>query len=65
MLQIEIFSGNKNIITMNQTHHKKFHCIYLLHFYPFDTQESILHMFAFLLAYVVKVMMIVNYYTDC
>ena len=23
---------------MNQTHDKKFHCTYLLHFYPFDTQ---------------------------
>ena len=25
---------------MNQTHSKKFHCIYLLHYYPFDTQVS-------------------------
>ena len=23
---------------MNQTHSKKFHCTYLLHYYPFDTQ---------------------------
>ena len=23
---------------MNQTHDKKFHCTYLLHYYPFDTQ---------------------------
>ena len=27
------------MITMNQTHSKKFHCTYLLHYYPFDTQE--------------------------
>ena len=23
---------------MTQTHSKKFHCKYLLHYYPFDTQ---------------------------
>ena len=23
---------------MSQTHSKKFHCTYLLHYYPFDTQ---------------------------
>ena len=23
---------------MNQTHSKKFHCTYLLHYYPFDAQ---------------------------
>ena len=23
---------------MNQTYNKKFHCTYLLHYYPFDTQ---------------------------
>ena len=38
-LQIEIFKGQDNMITMNQTHSKKFHCTYLLHYYPFDTQE--------------------------
>ena len=27
---------------MTQTHSKKFHCIYLLHFYPFDTQVGLL-----------------------
>ena len=37
-LQIEIFSGDENLITMSQTHSKKFHCIYLLQYYPFDTQ---------------------------
>ena len=26
------------MITLNQTHSKTFHCIYLLHNYPFDTQ---------------------------
>ena len=25
---------------MTQTHSKKFHCTYLLHYYPFDTQVS-------------------------
>ena len=29
------------MITMNQTHDKKFHCTYLLHYYPFDTQVNI------------------------
>ena len=28
------------MITLNQTHSKKFHCTYLLHYYPFDTQVS-------------------------
>ena len=37
-LQIEIFRGDENQITMSQTHSKKFHCIYLLQYYPFDTQ---------------------------
>ena len=37
-IQIEIFKGDENIITMNQTHSKTFHCTYLLHYYPFDTQ---------------------------
>ena len=45
-LQIEIFKGQENMITMNQTHSKKFHCTYLLHYYPFDTQE---HCFLILL----------------
>ena len=36
--KIEIFKGEENIITMSQTHSKKFHCTYLLHYYPFDTQ---------------------------
>ena len=37
-LQIEIFKGEENIITMTQIHSKKFHCTYLIHYYPFDTQ---------------------------
>ena len=36
--KIEIFKGSENIVTMSQTHSKKFHCTYLLHYYPFDTQ---------------------------
>ena len=38
VVQIEVFKGEENMVTMNQTHDKKFHCTYLLHFYPFDTQ---------------------------
>ena len=38
--QIEIFQGEENMITMNQTHDKKFHCTYLIHYYPFDTQVN-------------------------
>jgi len=41
--QIEIFRGEENMITMTQTHSKKFHCTYLLHYYPFDTQVYLLH----------------------
>ena len=36
--EVEIFKGDENMITMNQTQSKKFHCTYLLHYYPFDTQ---------------------------
>ena len=36
--EIEIFQGKENRITMSQTHSKKFHCTYLLHYFPFDTQ---------------------------
>ena len=38
IIEIEIFNGGQNIITMSQTHSKKFHCTYLLHYYPFYTQ---------------------------
>ena len=36
--EVEIFEGRENRITMVQTYSKKFHCTYLLHNYPFDTQ---------------------------
>ena len=36
--EIEIFKGSENKITLNQTHSKEFHCTYLLHYFPFDTQ---------------------------
>ena len=48
LFQIEIFSGEDNILTMNQTHSKKFHCTYLLHYYPFDTQGNYSLQFTFL-----------------
>ena len=38
--EIEIFEGEENKITMNQTHSKKFQCTYLLQFFPFDTQVT-------------------------
>ena len=38
--KIEIFNGEENILTMNQTHSKTFHCTYLLHYYPFDSQVN-------------------------
>ena len=39
--EVEIFEGRENRITMVQTYSKKFHCTYLLHDYPFDTQVSL------------------------
>ena len=42
--EAEVFKGAENMITMIQTHSKKFHCTYLLHDFPFDTQVSIWHM---------------------
>ena len=39
--EIEIFKGEENKITMNQTHSKQFHCTYMLHYFPFDTQVLI------------------------
>ena len=36
--EAEVFKGSENIITLIQTHSKKFHCTYLLHDFPFDTQ---------------------------
>jgi hypothetical protein len=46
--EIDIFSGNKNTLTMQQTYTQQFQCKYHLHRYPFDTQvagESQLDMF--------------------
>ena len=40
--EIEVFEGKENRITMNQTHSKEFHCTYLLHFFPFDTQVMLM-----------------------
>ena len=37
--EIEIFEGAENKITMEQTQSKEFHCIYYLHYYPFDSQK--------------------------
>ena len=36
--EIEIFSGASNKLTIGQTYSKQFHCTYLLHYFPFDTQ---------------------------
>ena len=36
--EIEIFPGASNKLTIAQTYSKKFHCTYLLHYFPFDTQ---------------------------
>ena len=36
--EIEIFPGASNKLTMGQTYSKMFHCTYLLHYFPFDTQ---------------------------
>ena len=40
--EIEIFRGSENKLTMNQTDSKRFHCIYQLQNYPFDTQVRFL-----------------------
>ena len=36
--EIEIFKGEENKLTLNQTYTKVFQCTYLLQRYPFDTQ---------------------------
>ena len=36
--EAEIFEGSENKITLSQTYSKRFHCTYLLHDFPFDTQ---------------------------
>ena len=39
--EAEIFEGNENKITLAQIYSKRFHCNYLLHDFPFDTQVFI------------------------
>ena len=36
--EIEHFKGAENKLTLNQTYSTSFHCIYLIHYFPFDTQ---------------------------
>ena len=36
--EAEIFEGGANKISLIQTDSKRFHCTYLLHNFPFDTQ---------------------------
>ena len=36
--EAEIFEGSENKITLIQTRSIQFHCTYLLHDFPFDTQ---------------------------
>ena len=38
--EAEIFEGAENKITLTQTYSKRFHCTYLLHDFPFDTQVT-------------------------
>ena len=35
-----IFEGAENKLTISQTYSKSFHCTYLLHYFPFDTQVT-------------------------
>ena len=42
--EIEIFRGNDNKLTMNQTYSKEFQCTYLIQWFPFDTQVCYIHM---------------------
>ena len=36
--ETEVFQGEENTLTMNQTYSKEFQCLYMLQRYPFDTQ---------------------------
>ena len=45
------------MITLNQTHSKTFHCTYLLHYYPFDTQVFLLLCVDLLLLFLAKLRM--------
>ena len=42
--EVDIFRGDENRITMNQTYSKKFQCEYKLANYPFDTQKCSMDM---------------------
>jgi len=42
--EAEIFEGAENKITLTQTYSKRFHCTYLLHSFPFDSQVCYIHM---------------------
>ena len=43
--EAEIFEGGANKISLIQTDSKRFHCTYLLHDFPFDTQVTQKNMF--------------------
>ena len=36
--EVEIFRGDENTLTMNQSYTKEFRCQYKFQFFPFDTQ---------------------------
>ena len=38
--EVEIFQGDENTLTMNQSYTKEFRCQYKFHFFPFDTQVN-------------------------
>ena len=38
--EAEIFEGYENKLTLAQIYSKRFHCNYLLHDFPFDTQVT-------------------------
>jgi hypothetical protein len=46
--EIEIFKGDNNTLTMNQTYTHNFQCKYSLHRYPFDIQVTYNRYSAFL-----------------
>ena len=43
--EVELFEGSENKITLTQVYSKRFHCTYLLHDFPFDTQVTQKNMF--------------------
>ena len=40
--EAEIFEGYENKLTLAQIYSKRFHCNYLLHDFPFDTQVTLI-----------------------